>query len=525
MKFTPPRVLWIIVTLLLASLALFSTTSLLAAPSIPITLPDAGCPMAHCDLQLSDQVHLAVPVTTTTQTVGIVHSDILPIGSRTGLGCASNGTDTAACTFGRFYKEDYPNYCPLSITDTLAIYRIDAAGNIATWRSGELLRCTALYSTPVVAEDGTVIAADHERIIRVTPGNATVSVTLPTKAIPISPVLLETETITQRLFIATKHVPTDTSNPAPIYLYDIATLDWLATLNLEVEGDRFETRNTPGGYGNRIYVLASGIVTQTEGRLFAIDVFTDSMQVAWGNEEYGQSATSFIATPLTMTTMFSFTGPSGASPLVIPPAPPTYPNPIILFDGKLELGGKPHIIAVEDLTTTARLLWTREMTGAMGASFALDPRYEGSGKETMWTFTNNFNDPTSSYADHKYLYRFGISNGQPIGSAPIDVDALVREAGEWGTYVPASAISMAGTESDPALVVSVVKYFYYQGTHIPIRTYIIAIDLETRKLLWKVQTPYSTGQYPIVLDENNGELVFVTTYGKGMRIIGNISIE
>lgn len=177
------------------------------------------------------------------------------------------------------------------------------------WRSASLLDCTAFASAPIVAADGTVLAADSEKLLRVSPGNSYTFTELLTQAMPISPVFIETASITQQLFVATQALPD--SSWAPIYLYDVVSLTLLSHLSLTVEGDRFETRNTPGRYGNRFYVSASGIADQTEGRLFAVDVFTDTtMQVAWGNEDYGESETSFVATPLTLTTLLQCVGPA-----------------------------------------------------------------------------------------------------------------------------------------------------------------------------------------------------------------------
>ncbi len=249
------------------------------------------------------------------------------------------------------------------------------------------------------------------------------------------------------------------------------------------------------------------------------------MQVAWGDEDYGESETSFVATPLTLTTLLSYTGPSGASPLVLSPAPPTHPHPIILFDGGLEVGGNvvPHIIAVEDDPAGPEILWTRPMSGVMAASFALDLRDIGTGKDSLWTFTRRTPNDGTTLADHRFLYRFGIANGTMI-SGPLDLNARVIGPNEQGIYVPASAISMAGDENNPVLIVSAVKYVTFAGLiDIPVSTYVVAINLETGNLHWKIQTPYTTGQYPITVDETNGALIFATTHGYeggGIRVVG-----
>lgn len=370
-----------------------------------------------------------------------------------------------------------------------------------------------------MAADGTVFAADNQKIVRISPGNSYTFTALLTEAMPISPIFIETETITQQLFVATKHITDQVW--APIYLYDVVSLTLLSDLNLTVEGDRFETRNTPGAYGNRFYVSASGITDQTEGRLFAVDVFTDTtMQVAWGDEDYGESETSFVATPLTLTTLYTFTSPSGASPLVLSPVPPTYPHPIILFDGGLEVGGNviPHIIAVEDDPNGPEILWTRPMSGVMAASYALDLRDIGTGKDSLWTFTKKKPNDGTTHADHRFLYRFGIANGTMIND-PLDLNALVISPGEQGTYVPASAISIAGDENNPTLIISAVKFAFGK----PVSTYLVAINLEISNLLWKIPMPYTNGQYPIIVDSVNGELIFATTHGYeegGIRVIG-----
>jgi len=527
MKNSPPlpRILEIIVSLLLAGIAILSTTSLLAAPTIPITLPDKGCPMAHCDLQMSDQVHVSVPGLTVTPT--IVYTDSLDFGSLNGLGCTSNGTDTAACSFGVKAEEN----CS-SITNTLAIYRINSSGTITIWRSDDLLSCRAYASAPLIAKDGTVIATDERQVVRISPANSLEwTTTVVTEAIPISPVLVElgeTTPITQVIVIATSSFPTKTD--APVSAYDIISGSLIADLNLEVEGDRFHTKNTLGGAGNRVYLLAN-LITNTaaitiEGRLFAIDVLTDALEVVWGNEPYGQSETSFIAPVVTATTVFS--GPSGASPLIVPLVFP-YTGTLILFDGSLSINGetKPHIIVVRDYNDTPEVVWTKEMTGEMKASFALDLRGVGTGHETMWTFT--VKDKASIvYAPHKYLYRFTVRDG--VLTETINIDALLDEdQQERGTYVPSSAIAMAGTKSEPVLIVSASKYYIFEPLPdvfipLPIVTYVIAIDISTShspKLLWKVRTPFTAGQFPITLNETNGALLFSTTYKKGIRVIGD----
>ncbi len=182
----------------------------------------------------------------------------------------------------------------------------------------------------------------------------------------------------------------------------------------------------------------------------------------------------------------------------------------------------PHVIAVEDKPTGPEILWTRPMSGVMAASFALDLRDIGTGKESMWTFTRRIPDDGTTYADHRFLYRFSIANGAMI-SGPLDLNARVIGEGEQGTYVPASAVTMAGDEDDPVLIVSAVKFVNSGPFDVPVSTYVVAIDLNTGNLKWKVPAPYTTGQYPIIVDDNDKALVFATTHGYqegGIRVIG-----
>lgn len=58
-NFPPPRSFYVISIIVLSLLAVFDAARVLASgPGGPITLPPSGCPMAHCDPQMSDQVNL-----------------------------------------------------------------------------------------------------------------------------------------------------------------------------------------------------------------------------------------------------------------------------------------------------------------------------------------------------------------------------------------------------------------------------------------------------------------------------------
>ena len=493
------RFLYLTSITILSLLAAFGAVRVLAS-SGAFDLPDVGCPQAHCDLQMSDQIGVTAPETPAT----VVYTDDLSIGSVNGLGCSSNGVDTAACTFGQLTET-----CPTgseAVTNTLAIYHIDGSGDISVWRSDELLSCRAYASAPLIAEDGSLITADEHLVVRINADNSTAWATNhETGALPISPILVQTAGVTQAVVLATSNLPGSTN--APVYAYDAASGEPLGSaLNLTVEGDRFATRNTPGGLAQRIYVSAVGITNTTAGRLMAIDVLTTGLTIAWGDEDYGQSATSFIAPPV------DFLGESGASPLVVPLLG-NNTQTMILFDGDLEVNNEtePHIIAVRDDLSGPSIVWTKTMTGAIKASFALDLRDMDTADASFWAFTTIV--PGTTFDDHQYLYRYKVTDGDFIEE--IDVDQLVNET---GVYVPSSAISMAGSESDPVLIVAVTRYVLGQ----PVKTFVIAIDLDESppELLWKVEIPLTLGQFPITNDATNGPLVWSTTKEVGVRVIG-----
>ena len=119
-------------------------------------IPEQGCPMSHCDPQMSDQVNLAPPTgavrvawENSTNTVG-------ETAGTDGLGCVGDG-EMAFCTYrgvganaGNLVAYDYFGASP--------------------WDSADELNASAYGSMPVIrrnadSSNGNVIAADNERII------------------------------------------------------------------------------------------------------------------------------------------------------------------------------------------------------------------------------------------------------------------------------------------------------------------------------------------------------------------------
>ncbi len=133
----------------------------------PFQLGAVGCPMAHCDPQMSDWVGSRPPGPGATL---LWHDAVesapgVPMGSGPGLGCSSNGR-VAACTFGM-----PPPLCGAEARDLLRVYRLDesTALPVQQWGSGDRLNCTAFASAPMVAVDGGVVAADDSHVLRWAP--------------------------------------------------------------------------------------------------------------------------------------------------------------------------------------------------------------------------------------------------------------------------------------------------------------------------------------------------------------------
>ena len=79
-------------------------------------------------------------------------------------------------------------------------------------------------------------------------------------------------------------------------------------------------------------------------------------------------------------------------------------------------------------------------------------------------------------------------------------------------------MSMAGTEVEPVLILNATEF---DNASI-LSTYVVALDLNTATLLWKVGIPtesFIPGQFPIVTDVN-GSRVFFSSLKDGVWVIG-----
>jgi outer membrane protein assembly factor BamB len=432
-------------------------------PLAAFDLPNAGCPMAHCDGRMSDRIGFPAPVPGPGEVIAqIWHRTELTgeaTGSQTGLGCSGNGT-VVACSYG-------------AVVDNLVVYDYD--GN-RIWRSNGVFRETIRSSAPLVSSDGDVIAADDEQVVRFDGrGWFRWRTRLVEGGKPISPVLTDDGI----LVLATAG--------GPIYAVDSEDgrlLDILYVRMNEQDSGFFETINTPAVNGNRVYVSMhyrtdSGLDPKQTGRLVAIDV---------------DRAGSFNV--LTPVWHFEFGGLSAASPLRV--------GRTIFFDGYRPEPGtgpiNPHLFAVVDTGSSPRELWRQPIWPRVVASFSFDPRLPYS----FWTF-GGF---TSK------LLRLDLRTGALLDR--LDVNALL---GESNGFLVTSVTAIAGSAPTPILLVGVTKW--EPGGP----SYLLAIDVESRSLAWRIQVgEYGVdgifgGQFPILLGDDGPRVVF-SSRNSGARAVG-----
>jgi hypothetical protein len=416
----------------------------------------SGCAMAHCDPAMSDLVGLRAP-----RSVGSTWYDPSAATSSQGLGCSSNAK-IAVCTSGDYSAGRAKPY--------LKAY--DGTGKIL-WDSGTTLNAWAWTSAAIVDKKGGVIAADDSTLVRFAPGGKVRWSTRTPGGAPISPTLVPNGTVALATF------------RGPVSGFDSRTGRHLGTLDLRATLDglsgRFDTTNTPGARGNRIYVsteftLDNGTADPNHhARLYAIDLNPKKppakrLHVAW---------------------YYEFGARSGASPLVV--------GDTIVFDGDRKTPTSeesPRFFGVRDLGKRPKLVWEYELGGQGQASAAQDPR------GGAWVFA--FGNPL--------LRRVSTSKGKVRQT--IDIDALV---GAPDTHTPYSAMSIAsGPKDHPVMFVTGRAGFT--------SAYLVAIDLVTEKALWKYRLPGGVfvntpqGQFPIV-NLSDGRRAVVSSMRSGVRAV------
>lgn len=451
-------------------------------------LAEQGCPMAHCDQRMSDNVRMTPP----EGDVQVIWHRIGPggelTGSSGGIGCSGNGT-VVACTF-RGSK------------DNLVVYDYD--GN-RLWKSGDLLNQRSWCCAPMVDTEGGVIASDQYSVIRFDKdGNVLWSAAIPPGGTPISPVITENGTIV----LAT--------NGGPISAYDSDTGELLAELFVTQGPDDpgfFETINTPGGNGNRLYVSMRYQVGGT----------ADSSNLAWLVAIDVDPDAADPADRLKKVWHFEFGADSGASPLVI--------GDTVYFDGDRTRPGMirldPHMFAIRDDGDHGTELWRKRLWKSIVVSAAQDPR------GGLWVFPSNKNLilPFDQWLqEHRplsdetgWLVRLDQDDGSILEA--IYIDDLMQEDPSLH-YVPTSGMIMSGPDDDPIMLLNVTAF---GPTPSPrgfgsVSTFIIGIELNTSSILWKAQLPdWATtfgAQFPILQHGENGPRIVFSTEKGGVWAIG-----
>jgi outer membrane protein assembly factor BamB len=316
------------------------------------------------------------------------------------------------------------------------------------WTSGTLLNETAFASVPMIDQSGSVIAADDSSLIRFSPTGQVLWNTPTPGGIPISPVPMSTGAIVLATW------------KGPISVFDSTNGRLIGSLDVRpTDGDTalFDTVNTPCVVNERLYVsMALRGDPAATAWLAAIDVVPTN-----------------AAEPLKVVWHVPFGGPSGASPLCV--------SNMIYFDGgRLDPGGPaaPHIFAVRDDGAVGTLVWAHPVVSAVPASFALDPR------GGFW----------AEFTGYRRLERRSLRTGAVVET--LDVTALVADP---SPNFPWSVLSVTGTATEPILVLGTTSA---GGS----TSYVIAVELAARSLLWKVNISPTFGadvasvQFPIILD-------------------------
>jgi hypothetical protein len=322
-----------------------------------LTLPSAGCPMAHCDNDLSGSLNIHLPVIASE--VSLVAHDISTKGSGFGLGCVSNGNGgTVACSLDQAQ----------STGSNLVVY--DGDGN-RKW-SSNLFNAHAYDSAPMIDASGNVVATDNATIARFdSNGNVVWRNTVP-RGVPFSPVAVNGTMI----FIATLG--------GPVYLYSFTDGALLGTLSITDEsGAAYGTVNTPSVNGSAVYVSLQKDGDLSTGELAKVLVnpeATSVLSVAW---------------------VFPFGGPSGASPVCNPATNTIY------FDGSSQSqgGSGPSVLfAITDTGSAPQLKWAVTMPAKIEAAVTRDPR------GGVWTFA----------AGEQYLWRFDETDGTVLQAVDVN---------------------------------------------------------------------------------------------------------
>ncbi len=433
----------------------------LSAAAEDFHLATQGCPMAHCDPRMSDQVLLDPPRESVAE---IWHRDDLDserAGSDYGLGCSSNGT-IVACSYA-------------GSPDALVVYDYD--GN-RLWTSGDLFNASTWTSAPMVSDSGEVIMADDTTIARLGPdGEVIWSSPMIYGGRAISPVITANGTLV---------IGTD---QGPVYAFDSnngALLDTLFVRKNPGDSGHFVTLNTPAVKDNRVYLSMhhqkDGVPDDDNlAWLVAIDVEPQGpavLQEAWH---------------------FTFGGPSGASPLRVGNG--------IFFDGGRPAPSRgppdPVVFAVVDKPEGPVEMWRQASPNPVVASLAQDPRPMAG----VWGFSRG----------NAWLLRRSLFTGKTVQA--LNVNTLL---GAPSGFVVSGALSIAGSATAPVLLVSATQHLNGVSKILAIdlnsSSLIWSVDITD------YPPDIFVSQAPII-NGPQGPRIILTTFNGGARAIGELPPE
>ncbi|MFQ5738137.1 MAG: hypothetical protein ACE5JX_03950 [Acidobacteriota bacterium] len=455
----------------------------------------SGCPMAHCDGRMSDQVNLVPPA---GPLVGLLYEDTVPAGSLPALGCASNGS-VAACSFTETDPGD-PNLVTYNC-------QIDGPPSCQMLWSTTVLDLNAFITAPIVGDAGDLIVADGQTVRRFNRSLSDPNIweeawSKPlTGGIPISPVV----SFNGWVVVATKADGTTLGGPIYTFKAENGAFGQKFEVLNPLEVTSFETLNTPGISLNRFYVIMQLHQFPRVGRLVAIDVDSaGQMTEAWRFSD-------------------NFQGPSGGSPLVIPKSPVGPVNDRIYFDGDPDPDDPiqlPRVLAVEDSGADPNFLWRTPFPSQIKASVAQDPRNVPVGVGSIWAFA----------AGDAEVKRLNADSGAEIQKFDLNekLDTLIGgPLGVPGVQGPGSVMTIAlpvAGDPDPIMIVGATTVFQLG---IDRTSWVTAVELDaiTPTMIWAHKLgDHSTrtgGQFPIIGDFNGNPVVVFSSVSSGAHFVAN----
>jgi hypothetical protein len=484
-------------------------------------LATAGCSMAHCTQQLSDQAVGAPPPSVGTYVSRPTRWKILAHGSGDGLGCSSNLT-VVACSLGGHRKNGQNR--------NLRVF--DSEGNLLFTDAFDgskqsLLDYRASYSAPIVFADNSVLAADDHYVALFKQGYPNSVVWKQAKSdsgTPVSPIM-----VNSRIMIMATKCRRKTTD-CPVSTWDVDAGQQLDAQYIVDGSTVYQTLNTVtvDPQHMRAYVLTSAVSDRSLGRLQALDIdpTTGAITVsAWH---------------------FDFSGPSGASPLIVKNSSGQnqiffdgtddkaahQKAPTAAFYGVLDtLDGQPPVP-----------MWKQSFpASSFMANAAHDPR------GGLWVYPLNVSNSTmptkglnctrlaqvqgsgslvSPYAG--CLIRLSEADGSVL-QGPLDPSVLLGTASGGMAYIPSSAVTVSQTAAGHVvLTFGTVSLFHSRAPSI-----VMAVDVSASPqgaLYWNtsITDPIGSGivnnlpggQFPIVMSSSGKPRVAFTASRSGPFFIG-----